>query len=906
MALTIGELVGYLSVDNSGWRRGLAQGRKELDGFSRDANGRLRDVRGRFVAEGDASGKGFARGLSGGIGSIFGVVSGVTGVVAALVTNVAGATLRLGVMAGAASLAGSGLSALAGGAATASGSLLLLPAAITAGAAAMVTLKVGMSGFGEAMSSMDDPKKFAESLKKLAPSARETAVAVRGLSPAWREVQRSVQQELFAEMGSVVRQLGGSYLPILREGMTGVASSFGVAAGSAAGFLREAQTMNDTRTIFASTETVVADLANATGPLLSVFRDVAAVGAEMLPGLSAGAGDAAQRFADFISTARQTGQLAEWISNGMSAVGDLARLLGNVGGIIAAVFSAAQGSGVSTLSVLVQATGAARDFLRSAEGMHALSQIFGGIAAAGSGLRPVLFELGQAFTNSIAPAVAEIGPVIGEAVASLARAGGPLGQVLAAVAPLAAFLARVLAEQLAGAIERLAPYVVRLADYLAANPALLTGIATAAGVAAVAFGPLSGVLAGLGSVLGVVGRFVGPLLNLVGGVGGLGRALSFLTGPVGIVLGLLTALYAGNEQFRNAVNSLLGVLGGLVGQIVSALSPALSAIAGVFSTIASAAAPLIEKLAVGLVPIIQKAAEILSLVVTAASPLIELLGNLLAGAIGFVGERLAGLVSSFEPLISIITSVALPILDSLLGTVISVFQNGIVPIIQGAVSVVSGIIETAMALIKGDWSGAWEGIKKIASGALEMLKGAVRGGIDLVVGIFRDLPSVLLGLLRDAGSWLLETGKNIVQGLINGIGAVGGWIKEKIMGFVKGAWEGVKSFFGINSPSRLMMGAGVNIGEGLIIGVDKMSSKFNRAFLDMASPPPIPPAVIPAPRIAAPAGVDFVCNLAPFEARRGAAGGGPVVHVTNHYPQAEPTSTTVNRGLQYAGALGWG
>jgi hypothetical protein len=126
------------------------------------------------------------------------------------------------------------------------------------------------------------------------------------------------------------------------------------------------------------------------------------------------------------------------------------------------------------------------------------------------------------------------------------------------------------------------------------------------------------------------------------------------------------------------------------------------------------------------------------------------------------------------------------------------------------------------------------------------------------------------------------------------------------MGFVKGAWEGAKSFFGINSPSRLMMGAGVNIGEGLIIGVDKMSDKFNRAFLDMATPPPIPPAVVPAPRIAAPSGVDFVRNLAPFEARRGAAGGGPVVHVTNHYPQAEPTSTTVNRSLQYAGALGWG
>ncbi len=38
------------------------------------------------------------------------------------------------------------------------------------------------------------------------------------------------------------------------------------------------------------------------------------------------------------------------------------------------------------------------------------------------------------------------------------------------------------------------------------------------------------------------------------------------------------------------------------------------------------------------------------------------------------------------------------------------------------------------------------------------------------------------------------------------------------------------------------------------------------------------------------------------------AGGGvlsrAVVNVTNHYPVAEPTSVSVNRGLQYAGALG--
>ena len=36
------------------------------------------------------------------------------------------------------------------------------------------------------------------------------------------------------------------------------------------------------------------------------------------------------------------------------------------------------------------------------------------------------------------------------------------------------------------------------------------------------------------------------------------------------------------------------------------------------------------------------------------------------------------------------------------------------------------------------------------------------------------------------------------------------------------------------------------------------------------------------------------------------AGGVTTVNVTNHYPVAEPASTTINRGLQHAAAIGLG
>lgn len=56
MALTVGELTGFIDLDDSGARRGLARTRAGLDELTRGTDGRLRDLRGRFVAESAAMG----------------------------------------------------------------------------------------------------------------------------------------------------------------------------------------------------------------------------------------------------------------------------------------------------------------------------------------------------------------------------------------------------------------------------------------------------------------------------------------------------------------------------------------------------------------------------------------------------------------------------------------------------------------------------------------------------------------------------------------------------------------------------------------------------------------------------------------------------------------------------------
>ncbi|WP_442803472.1 hypothetical protein OG411_19365 [Streptomyces pseudogriseolus] len=63
MALTIGELVGFIRADDSGLVRGLSNAQLRMRGLQRDTEGTLRDLRGRFVSEGEAAGRGLGDGI---------------------------------------------------------------------------------------------------------------------------------------------------------------------------------------------------------------------------------------------------------------------------------------------------------------------------------------------------------------------------------------------------------------------------------------------------------------------------------------------------------------------------------------------------------------------------------------------------------------------------------------------------------------------------------------------------------------------------------------------------------------------------------------------------------------------------------------------------------------------------
>lgn len=102
-------------------------------------------------------------------------------------------------------------------------------------------------------------------------------------------------------------------------------------------------------------------------------------------------------------------------------------------------------------------------------------------------------------------------------------------------------------------------------------------------------------------------------------------------------------------------------------------------------------------------------------------------------------------------------------------------------------------------------------------------KEAAQNLVDNIVNTIQNLPSKLA-----------EIGKNLVQGLWNGITSAGDWLKDKISGFANGIIDGFKSTFKIHSPSKVMnkeIGRylALGLGEGFNDNIKSVYSKMKSA-----------------------------------------------------------------------------
>lgn len=160
-----------------------------------------------------------------------------------------------------------------------------------------------------------------------------------------------------------------------------------------------------------------------------------------------------------------------------------------------------------------------------------------------------------------------------------------------------------------------------------------------------------------------------------------------------------------------------------------------------------------------------------------------------------------------------------------LTAVFSNIWNIIKTVFQTAAQVIINLFGFFLDVLQGDWQGAWEHIKNIFVSLWNGIK-------TVVVNAFEGL--------RTLHNTLLEIGAHIIQGLIDGIRERIASVRE-IAGVVAEAVKGeIKEALSIQSPSQVMHEYGLNISEGLSLGmregltfVDGSVSDIIAALVDM-------------------------------------------------------------------------
>ncbi|WP_393057742.1 phage tail tape measure protein [Streptomyces sp. LN549] len=122
-----------------------------------------------------------------------------------------------------------------------------------------------------------------------------------------------------------------------------------------------------------------------------------------------------------------------------------------------------------------------------------------------------------------------------------------------------------------------------------------------------------------------------------------------------------------------------------------------------------------------------------------------------------------------------------------------------------------------------------------ASGAFQRFKdAAIIKAANLVVWV-TGLPGRIAKGLGNVSSLLYEKGKNVVQGLWNGIQGMGSWIYSKLMGWAKSMIPGpIAKALGIASPSKVTKAQGKWIARGLVDGLTGSSKQVRAASRKLA------------------------------------------------------------------------
>lgn len=350
---------------------------------------------------------------------------------------------------------------------------------------------------------------------------------------------------------------------------------------------------------------------------------------------------------------------------------------------------------------------------------------------------------------------------------------------------------------------------------------------------------LSDMWATIGPKLADLGKNLQPLWDLIKLIGAI---------LIPVILGIAEVVW---EVLNGAIRPVFAFIGDIIGAVIDIIKGLIRIIGGIAQVIIGVFTLDPDKIMEGLGNIVGGVVDIIKGLWDAIFSLFKNGGILVWNVVyGFI----KGVIDFFVNLWDVL--VGHSIVPDLINSIIDWFMGLPGKVIGFVADLVTSIINWFMDLPGKIWDALGSLGDKINGAfvdAMVWLLSKAPDWIQDLLNFFGGIPGKITGLLGDGLGMLVDFGKNIIQGLLNGAGTllkdIGKFFLEKVPGWIK---EPFKKALGIESPSKVFAEYGAFTGEGFIQGLDSQASAVQtaaQAMADSASNVTVPdlPALTAAP-----------------------------------------------------------
>ena len=209
-------------------------------------------------------------------------------------------------------------------------------------------------------------------------------------------------------------------------------------------------------------------------------------------------------------------------------------------------------------------------------------------------------------------------------------------------------------------------------------------------------------------------------------------------------------------------------------------------------------------------------------VMSMVNSLLVNLPTFLQMGINILLSLIQGITQALPDLIPMMVKVIMDMVNILLDNIDEIIECGVqllVALAEGIINALPELISRLPEIIIKLTTKLIELAPQLWSASLRIMMALIEGMIKYIPEMISRIPQIIKSMVNAFKQGLgdfINIGKNLLKGIWEGIKNTKDWLLNKIKGFAKTITKGIKSFFGIHSPSKLFRD---EIGKNLILGV---------------------------------------------------------------------------------------